>query len=230
MSNVQWAGPLLDRLIAPEFSSVTSVSPPDVPELPNQHGSFFLNNVFITEFTDKARPLIFAMLRHLTQATREYRTACGALAEFRNAKPQSNDAATLYLRALAHFEHSVIHCDLSVSLSHAAARCIEANTPERHFEFGKGSAAERLRDLYNALKHFDSTVVNGKLPDRATPVWIVSEGLRGMRGSKENEDPVVVTLRFEELAEILTELAGNAQFLAEDVFRLAHERRGANTT
>jgi hypothetical protein len=224
---VQFADFLLDRLIAPEFSTLTSFSLPDLPELPNYYDSYFLNNVFRSEFEDKARPLAFSMLRHLTQGIREYRNGRIALAEFGKTTPHSNDAITLYLRALTHFEHAIIHCDLAIGLSHAVARCIDASMPKRHFKQGENSPEERLRFLYNAVKHFDDIVVKGKLPNRAAPVWMVTEGLRCIFEEKKDKPPAVKTLQFKEMAAIFTELAGNAAFLAEEVCRLAHERQAA---
>ncbi len=226
-SNVQWSGDLLDRLIAPEFSSLKSVPLPDVPELPNYYGSFFRNNVLQSPSQDKSRPLVFAMLRHLTQAIRDYQSGSKALAEFGVAKSHSNDAVTLYLRALTQFEQAIIHSDLAVGLSYAIERCLIPSSPKNHFKHGEDTAEERLRFLYNGLKHFDRTVGEGKLPDRATPVWMVSEGLKGVFEQKKGGPTTVKTLLFSELAEILVQLTSNAKFLAEDVYRLAHERKAA---
>lgn len=164
------------------------------------------------------------MLRHRAQATWEYRSGSQELSEFGSAKPQGNDAVTLHLRALTQFEHAIFHCDRAVSLSHAIARCIDASTPEKHFEAGKDTPEERLRDLCNKLKHFNDPTVDANFPNRVAPVWITSEGLRSVLKGKNGEAPVVKTLKFEEMAQILKDLSGNAKFLAEEVYRLAHDQ------
>ena len=57
----------------------------------------------------------------------------------------------------------------------------------------------------------------------------MTEGLKGVFESKKGGAPDVKMLQFGEMADILKELAGNAQFLAEEVYRLAHERHAAKT-
>lgn len=188
-------------------------------ELPNYYGSFLLNNLFLAEFEDQARPLIFSMLRNLAQAIREYRIGRDLLAEFANARVQSNDAITLYLRALTHFEHVIIHSDLAIGLSHGVPRCVDASIPKKHFQYGDNSPEERLRSLYNSLKHFDGTVVQKELPPRAAPVWIVPVGVRCVAEDKAGKPPIVTTLQFEEIVSILNKLADNALFLAEKAYR-----------
>jgi hypothetical protein len=227
MSNIQFSGQILDALIAPEFSSLSSFSLPEVPELPNFFGSLFLNEMFQHDRADKVRPLIFSMIRHLACAIRDYREARRGLVEFGNAKQQSSNSIACYLRALNHFEQAVIHCDLSVGLSHAIARCYDNSTPKKHFFSGDDSPEERLRFLYNALKHFDASVVEGRLPDRATPIWIVQDGLKGVFEPKRGRAPVLKTLLFTELSEILRDLVNNAEFLAEEVYRIVQARRAA---
>ncbi len=164
------------------------------------------------------------MLRHLTQATSEYRGGSKALLEFNHAQQHSNNAITLYLRGLTHLEQAIIHCDLAVGLSHAIACCLVRDTPKDHFKFGENTPEERLRFLSNAIKHFNRTVVEGKLTDCTLPVWMVTEGLKSIFEPKKGETPIVKVLQFRELADILGELASNAKFFAEDVYRIASER------
>jgi len=56
-NNVQWAGSLLDRYVAPKCSALVKCLAPEVPELPNYFGSFFLNNIFIANTSDNTRSL-----------------------------------------------------------------------------------------------------------------------------------------------------------------------------
>lgn len=194
--------------------------------LPDYYEAFFVNNILVALVNDKARPLIFAMLRHLSQATIEYSAAGKSLTEFSNCKPQSKQSIASYLRSLSHLEHVVIHTDLAVGLNHAIARCSDAGTPVNHYNRNENSPEERLRILHNTLKHFDERVLEGKVPDRVAPIWITSDGLRTLSEPSANTSSAMVELKFVELATLLTDLAANARFLSCDVYQIALERRG----
>jgi hypothetical protein len=58
---------------------------------------------------------------------------------------------------------------------------------------------------------------------------MVTEGLKGIFEPGKGEPPIVKTLQFSEMANILRELTSNAEFLAEEVYRLAHDRQAAKT-
>lgn len=229
LSNIQWAGYLLDGLVAPEFSTLDSIGLPEVPPLPDYFEAFLINNVLVARAADKARPLIFAMLRHLGQATIEYRAASHGLIEFSACKPQSNQAIAAYLRSLSQLEHVIIRVDLAVGLSHAIARSLDPNTPAQHYNPNENSPEERLRGLHNTLKHFDKRVLDGSVPDRVAPVWITRTGLRSLSEPSENNPAAPIELSFSELATMLTELADNARFLSEEAYRLAIELHRAKS-
>lgn len=111
---IQFAGFLLDSLVAPECSEFTSCSMPELAEPQNYSGSFFLNNLFINGDLNPARPLIVVFLRRYAQAVREYRAARILIFDYLAALPQTNNVTGLYSRALSHFEQAVSNLYLSL--------------------------------------------------------------------------------------------------------------------
>jgi hypothetical protein len=217
--NIRWAGHLLDAMVAPECSSLTSCDVPELPEPANYWGSFFLNNIFSTE-PDRARPLIVVFLRRYAQAVREYRAARETIAEYMAALPQTNNVSGLYLRSLSHFEQAIINLYLALMASKSIAQLIVPGT-EDPFRSNDGSPAEALNELYNATKHFDSRIVKGSIPGLPAPVWIVSDGLKCSKA--KTSEPV--KLSFVDMIALFNELGLNAEFLSEGVYRLASQRR-----
>ena len=96
--SVQWAGFLLDRLVAPKCSVLAKCLAPEVAELPNYFGSFFLNNIFIAKTSDNIRSLTIVFLRRLTNAVRDYRYGREKMLACVAARPCSNDMVRAYLR------------------------------------------------------------------------------------------------------------------------------------
>jgi hypothetical protein len=225
-SNMKWAGHLLDRLVAPECSSISECRAPEIPELPNYFGSFFLNNVFQGEVEDKTRSLILLFLRRLAQGVREYRFGREQFLRFVETLPRTNNVTGLYLRALSHFEQAVINTYLAV-LAHAAIAGIIVPSSERPYKKSDGSPAQRLGAVYNALKHFDERIVRGTIPDIPAPVWIVNDGLKC--ADAEQGLGAIAKLDFTEMVTLFNELEADARFLSEDSYKIAAERRKENT-
>ncbi len=219
-STMRWSPYVLDRMVAPECSALTACNAPDVPELVNYFGSFFLNSIFVAPGPDKARPLILVFVRRLAQAIREYRSARDYLSQYVAALPQTNNVTGLYLQALSHFEQTVVNAYLALLAHYAIGKTIDPSAG-KPFNPGDGAPAQRLNSLSNALKHFAERMEAGQLGDVAAPVWIVNDGLR----CKEPGVDKTTTLGFEELVALLSELERDAKFLTEDVYRIASERR-----
>jgi hypothetical protein len=215
--SVRWAGDILDRLVAPECSSVSECNAPEIPELPNYFGSFFLNNVFQFNFPDPARPMIVIFLRRLAQSVREYRAGRERLSEYVSALPKTNNVASVYLKSLAHFEQAVGSAYVALLSHNTVAKLIEPKVG-RHFEPNDGSPAQRLNSLSNASKHYEKQLLRGETGDHVAPVWIVNSGLKGINNGQ------IVHLLFDELVGLLGELEANAKYISEDVYRLAIER------
>src|SRR6266850_2440296 len=62
---IQFSNLILDRLIALDYSSLTVCSAPELPELPNYFGSFFLNNILRSDAADETKSAIIVFLRRL---------------------------------------------------------------------------------------------------------------------------------------------------------------------
>jgi hypothetical protein len=217
--NIHWAGHLLDAMVAPECSTLTSCDVPELPEPTNYFGSFFLNNIFSAE-PDRARPLIVVFLRRYAQAVREYRVARETTAEYIAALPQTNNVTDLYLRSLSHFEQAIINLYLALMASKSIAQLIVPGT-EDPFRSNDGSPAAALYELYSAIKHFDSRIVKGLISGLPAPVWIVSDGLKCSK--VKTSEPI--KLSFVDMIALYNELGSNAEFLSEGVYQFASQRR-----
>ena len=97
---IQYSNSILDRLIAPDYSSLTVCSAPELPELPNYFGSFFLENILGLGAADEIKSAIIVFLRRLASAVREYRQGREALVEFIALPQGSAPGITLYLKSL----------------------------------------------------------------------------------------------------------------------------------
>jgi hypothetical protein len=216
--NVQWGGFLLDRYVAPKCSALAKCLAPEVPELPNYFGSYFLNNIFTATTSDNTRSLTFVFLRRLTNAVRDYRKGREEMLACVAARPCSNDMVRAYLRALSYFETSAVNTYLALKAHDAVGKSIDPTAPPA-FNPGDGSPSQRLNAVYNALKHFEDNVEKGHVPpDVSAPIWLVDDGIECVGSEGEAK------LHFEELIEIQRELEKDARFLSEDVYRLAQER------
>jgi hypothetical protein len=99
----------------------------------------------------------------------------------------------------------------------AVGKLIDPAQP-RSFSTGDGSPAQRLNAAYNALKHFDGNLEKGIITN-TVPVWLVEDGIECVGSEGEAK------LRFDELTGLLSDLARDARFLAEDVFQMAQQAR-----
>jgi hypothetical protein len=213
---IQYGNHILDRLIAPEYSSVTVCGAPELPELPNYFGSFFLNNMFHAQDSDKAKSTIIVFLRRLAGAIREYRIGRDLLLQFVASPRDAQPGIELYLRSLAHFEYSIVNAYLVVEAYNEIARIYELG---KVYSPGDDSAAERLGRLYNSFKH-------SLLPDIATPVWLTNEGLKSIYKQKGGDESLV-TLSFVQLVNLFSDFEKEAHFLSEEAYRIIVKRRAA---
>ena len=211
---IQFSNLILDRLIAPDYSSLTVCSAPELPELPNYFGSFFLSNILRSDAADETKSAMIVFLRRLASAVREYRQGREALVEFIALPQGSAPGITLYLKSLSHFEYTIVNSYLALLAHNAIATTFSIG---RAYSSGDGSSAERLGKLYNSFKHY-------LLPEIAAPVWLTNEGLRGLYTEKGNSE-AKVDLSFTELVQILHDFEDEARFLSEDIYRIAAERK-----
>src|SRR4051812_41751238 len=104
---MQYGDHIVDALVAPEFSNLAICNAPELPELSNYFGSFFLNNLLRADLPDRSRSASVVFLRRISGAFREYRLGREMLLEFINIPKGADRAVTLYLKSLSHFEHAV---------------------------------------------------------------------------------------------------------------------------
>lgn len=119
-----WNGDLLDRFVAPELSKLTVCSAPEIPEPPDYFPSYFLNNVFNFTLPEDAHPGLVTFLRRWTVAVREYRAGRDHLSRFVFDLPRTNNQTSLFLTALAHFEHSVTNAYLALVAQEVVLRLL----------------------------------------------------------------------------------------------------------
>ena len=94
---------------------------------------------------------------------RDYRIGREEMLACVTALTCSNNMVRAYLRALSHYEASVVNTYLALIAHDAVGKLIDPTLP-RTFNPGDGSPSQRLNALYNALKHFDDNVAKGNVP------------------------------------------------------------------
>ncbi len=216
---VQFSVSILDDLTAPKLSLLNSCGAPDVPELPNYHGSLMLNQTFGPgKYAEPAKVLLLNFVRRLRWATEEYRSGRANLKEYISALPQHE--LGYFNRALAHFEDCVLNANVAIACLNGLGTCLRSADPSvpSVFNVGDGSDYDRLRLLSNRIKHFDEDIIDAARSESVNmpvaPIWITNDGLEARSAS----------LRFAELADILTAQASDAKAFAEDFF---NEQRNA---
>ena len=111
---IQFSHLILDRLIAPDYSCLTVCSAPELPELPNYFGFFFLNNIFQSDAAYEPKSAIIVFLRRLASAVGEYRQGREALVEFIALPQDTPPGITVYLKSLSHFECTIVNSYLAL--------------------------------------------------------------------------------------------------------------------
>ena len=207
----QWGPYVLDRLVAPKCSGLTACLAPELPEPSNYYASFYLNNIFVTGVPDKLRSPIIVFLRRFANAVRDYRAGREQMLECVAVLQHSNAMVQGYLAALSNFESAIVNTYLALMSHGAVGRLLDPNFP-RPFQSGDGSPPQRLNAAYNALKHFNDNIEKGIVPDDATPVWLLDDGIESVGSHGQSK------LRFEELVELLRDLEKDARYLSEGVY------------
>jgi len=177
-----------DRFVAPEISSFTEASIPDLSELQERWLVSFILSSFVVQLDDATRRTFYNFLRRVEGAFREYSSARQmTMAHLANPNP---DAVSQYIIAIGHWE---------VFLSHVyQAWCLLARGQKILFTPGDGSIMQRLNLLYNRTKHAEKAITAEQLPpDGTLPVWLKNDGLHSVESR----------LTFDEIAKMLEDLA-----------------------
>jgi hypothetical protein len=232
-SRVRWGAPVLDNIVAPEMSQVTTCSAPDIPEPQVSLATYFLRNALGPALPTHLRPPANVYLRRWTLALSEYRAGRECLSRYVAGLPETNNETGMFLSAVGHFEHSVVDAYVAMMAMTAFERQI-GDDEWRPFKSEDGSPADRLNKLYNVIKHFDDRFQMGQklghLSVYPAPLWITNDGLAAhttlvngkefkgdwrkiKKGDEVHHQDVLVT--FDEFATLLGELTENARFIIE---------------
>ncbi|MEX1102327.1 MAG: hypothetical protein WD739_10920 [Actinomycetota bacterium] len=188
----------LDRFLAPDVSKFTSAEIPDMSDHDTQSGHWLVNYVLSSILRGSFRPpqnaIVYNFLRRAEGAFSEHANAREQTLQFLDSGRQS---VSLYSTALRHWEFFLSQAWQGIEL---LRRFPEENftAPYPVFQQRDGSVEQRLNALYNSMKHVESRIVAGQIPEGATtPVWLANEGIR-------TTDEI---LTFEDTGVILRDLA-----------------------
>jgi hypothetical protein len=113
-----------------------------------------------------------------------------------SASAVEKDAKAHYLEALMHWEHFLYET------WHGHFLWASFHGKKKVFSEVDGNVYQRLNDVYNAVKHTEARIKDGKYPEGSMlPIWLCNEGLSNGEW----------TLSYEEAAALLVELAEAAQ-------------------
>jgi hypothetical protein len=203
----RFASELLDRYIAPGVSDFTTA---DIPEMSahDPQSSYWVANHFLNSIARAGYNLplgahVQHYLRRSEAAFAEHARAREATLSFLEAGGQS---PTLYSEALLHWEFFLGQSWHAYVLLRQMLRLLSEDPSPNIFERNDGSVEQRLNLLYNAMKHVESRIDAGQLPENATsPVWLSNRGLECTDGH----------LTYHETAEVLRFVAKWAGVLVD---------------
>lgn len=215
---VRFASDVLERFIAPGVADFTMADIPDMsaydPQSPYWVDNYFLNSVLRAAYELPVGAHVQHYLRRAVAAFAEHARAREATLGFLDADDES---PTLYSQALLHWEYFLGQSWHAYLLLLQVVRLLSDDQELNIYERGDGSVEQRLNLLYNAMKHTESRIETGQLPENATsPVWLSNRGLECTDGY----------LTFNESADVLRFVAKWADILvdAQDVVKKVKER------
>lgn len=198
-----WTAYAKDRFLAPKLSQLTEFTAPALQARPESSAGwlagFVLTSALRVNIPDPARQLMFTYLRRVDTAVLEYTRGREALEAFVRGRDEAG--ISKYSRCLHAFESTASAAFQAYQLT----RQLLPDEPPL-FERRDGSELYRLDRIYNAIKHADEWIANGRrfAPESTLTVWIVNAGLECREG--------VVT--FQELADEIGTLGRIAEGLA----------------
>jgi hypothetical protein len=174
-----WAPKVLDGYVAPELSSLDKCSAPEITEPAEYFATFFLTDVFNGPNVSEAlRPLLVTFLRRWKVAINEYRSGRQSLLKYVSNLTSTNNQTGLFLTALASFDHCVIDAYVAMITMNRLIRDASKGKVPNLFTQGHGSVPDRLRELYDSVRHFDDRVIDGQPMEYPAPMWITNQGLK----------------------------------------------------
>lgn len=201
----------MDHLIAPDMSKFTEAAIPEPAGWETAQDRWLANYLLNSLDNGLATPAyqrMYYFFRRTQTAVAEWQLARGATLRYLSHR----GSPLLYLEAIGHWE--------SVLTASWQAHTILAQGKKPWFKRGDRSPHERLNHLHNKQKHAEGAIERGQFLNDEGPlvVWLTNAGLR----SVEHD------LRFDELAQILKELAdvASAAQYAADATKYFRERKG----
>lgn len=186
-----------DKFVAPRLSKLTQCHVPDMSQHDSQCMDWITNYVLNTSLRvnvpQPQRAFHFMFLRRSETAFYEYDNARNCLDEYVKHKRLYR-----FIRAVHHFESFL-------SQAWQGYEILRRLLDRRVFEKGDGSPHERLHILHCKSKHSDSAIERGEVPgDTTMPIWLTNDGI----------ECAEATLSYEEMSEVLVELASCAAQLS----------------
>ena len=171
----QFSAQVIGQFIAPEASAFTSASIPDMAgyakESTHWVANFFLNSALRSTWKPPLNAYMYNYLRRAEAAFSSHAAAREATLLFIASGSQS----------VRQYSAALLHWESFLGQSWHGFKTLEKSLGLTLYEKGKGSVKERLNSLYNQMKHVESRIANGQLPQGATvPVWLTNNGLKSI--------------------------------------------------
>ena len=195
---VQFSKFIIDKLIATDASQFTEASIPDMSLYDDQctHwvANLFLNSLF-SGYKYPYSAYFYNFLRRSQHAFAEYAIARDMSLRYISEGSQSPQG---YAAALFHWE-------IFLGQSWHANKILQTAVKlGKLYEKGDQSTEEKLNKLYTRMKHVESRIENGQLPEGATvPVWLTNSGLQSLDTSMTYVEMAEAQKKLSEWASIL---------------------------
>jgi hypothetical protein len=195
----------IDTFFFPEMSSIKACRIPEIKEEDDIYTSFVLSTIFQTPLSTRPKTLFAELIRRSETSVRSFNQGRSNLVEFLNARAQKKTGLKHYLRSLECFEQCVVSTELGGRAVTNLLKLTGKQSPYG-FETNDRSFNERLRCIYNAIKHYDGPSTDEGDERILAPVWITDTGL------KEGKSGISFEIAFEEMLDRVSELHENAKF------------------
>jgi hypothetical protein len=207
----------LDKFIAPKLSTLSVCGAIELPEQPNFGAALRVNSMLFLGAAAPATILMQTFVNRVEFAGAEYNAARNSLIEYVSLLGERR--LTPYFQAVAHFENCIFHLYLAVLCNRQLLALVGEPS---FFKPGDKSAYDRLRILFNRVKHFDEDI--DTLEPTSTdmllrPLWLTNDGLECKQG----------VLSFAEFLELIIAAFDDAKYFAVELPQQIQQRRKAET-
>ncbi|MCJ2132770.1 hypothetical protein MKK69_01600 [Methylobacterium sp. J-026] len=203
---------VLNPYFGTNLADLTECTAPDVQIMPEYLLAYWWNHI-IQQVDDgpgrAAVVLIGTFIRNIGPAVFDYRAACRYVRRYLSHLPNGT-APMAYDLAVARFESCILRIGVAIACVNGATKIYPPLPPA--FTKGDGSVSERVHLFNNRIKHFGSDIANAADPGAmpTASIWITNNGLGCHHKGKD------VFVSFVELAALLQDLSGEAEYRAEN--------------